>query len=830
MSNFLQLNKAGVTTARLHPEEVCLSITETLKETYWMPIEPTAQQPALHVYELGQSHTADSWLISDWTAGQTSIMNWSDDNVRVGADGRIELVLDRAPEGASRPWEGGEIQGSRSATTGTWSWTAQAPEMAPGAVFGMFTYKSDWKNAPWTEFDFEFVGGDTTKVELNIHMIDASGKHVTLSDNKANKVVIDLGFDAADGIHTYEVSVSETGATFYVDGKVVGDFTAADMPGGTWNLNPMLSYVDLWAAPRSMESWTGPWTDPGRPLVARISDAEIRPGQYGSTYVPEVEPEAAPPVQPDTDTAPDEDADAAPPATPAPQPAPAPAPDAGAVPGDAPKGSIVGGSGNDALEGGSGHDKILGLGGDDTLDGKGGADEMHGGTGNDTYWVDNAADRIIERSGEGYDWTHASVNWTLSSDVEALSLRTAAHINGTGNGSANFIKGNSGNNVISGMAGDDVLEGRGGNDVLIGGTGNDRLIGGLGRDVFRFTAGDGQDTITDFAAAGGEVLEVQGYSGHQGLRAESGGTRVVLSSSDSIFLEGVAPNALSAQNFRFDGPAAQVPTPAPAPVAGAPKVVIPAGSIVGTAGKDELSGGSGNDRIFGLAGNDTLDGKGGADHMHGGSGDDTYWVDNFSDRTIEKAGEGYDWTHASIDWTLSDHVEALALRTGANLDGTGNSAANFISGNSGNNVISGMAGDDVLEGRGGDDRLIGGSGSDKLSGNAGKDIMFGGDDLSRDTFIFNAASDSRVGSGRDVVHDFVSGVDKLDFSSFDANRSASGSQDFRYSGTAAAANSVWTVDAGSNLLVRGDVDGDRTADFEVLITDIESLTRADFLF
>ena len=207
-----------------------------------------------------------------------------------------------------------------------------------------------------------------------------------------------------------------------------------------------------------------------------------------------------------------------------------------------------------------------------------------------------------------------------------------------------------------------------------------------------------------------------------------------------------------------------------------------------------------------------------------------FWVDNRSDRTIEKAGEGYDWTHASIDWTLSDHVEALALRTGASLDGTGNSAANFISGNSGNNVISGMAGDDVLEGRGGDDRLIGGSGSDKLSGNAGKDIMFGGDDLSRDTFIFNAASDSRVGSGRDVVHDFVSGVDKLDFSSFDANRSASGSQDFRYSGTAAAANSVWTVDAGSNLLVRGDVDGDRTADFEILITDIESLTRADFLF
>ena len=39
-----------------------------------------------------------------------------------------------------------------------------------------------------------------------------------------------------------------------------------------------------------------------------------------------------------------------------------------------------------------------------------------------------------------------------------------------------------------------------GNDTLDGGAGNDTLAGGAGNDIFRFLAGFGQDTITDFAA------------------------------------------------------------------------------------------------------------------------------------------------------------------------------------------------------------------------------------------------------------------------------------------------------------------------------------------
>ncbi len=68
---------------------------------------------------LGEPTTDQSWLISDWGAGQSSIVQWSPNNVYQTASGGVEFVLSAAPVGSARPYLGGEIQSSAVATTGT---------------------------------------------------------------------------------------------------------------------------------------------------------------------------------------------------------------------------------------------------------------------------------------------------------------------------------------------------------------------------------------------------------------------------------------------------------------------------------------------------------------------------------------------------------------------------------------------------------------------------------------------------------------------------------------------------------------------------------------
>ena len=151
-------------------------------------------------------------------------------------------------------------------------------------------------------------------------------------------------------------------------------------------------------------------------------------------------------------------------------------------------------------------------------------------------------------------------------------------------------------------------------------------------------------------------------------------------------------------------------------------------------------------------------------------------------------------------------------------------------GTNSNDTLNGSSSADVLIGGGGADTINGNAGADTITGGAGKDTMTGGADA--DTFVFIATANSPAGSAnRDVITDFLNGADKIDLSAIDANSSVSLDQAFLWGGlnVNTVANSVtWSQD-GVNTIVRGDVNGDAVADFEIQLNGLHSLNASDFI-
>lgn len=236
-------------------------------------------------------------------------------------------------------------------------------------------------------------------------------------------------------------------------------------------------------------------------------------------------------------------------------------------------------------------------------------------------------------------------------------------------------------------------------------------------------------------------------------------------------------------------------------------------TLSGGEGNDSLSGGNGDDKLIGGDGDDTISGGTGADFIKGNNGPDTLSGNDGDDYLL--GGNGDDSIHGD---------DGDDIVKGANGKDT-------IYGGIGDDEIVGGGGDDILFGDNGRDNIVGGNGQDQITGGKGGDVLSGGGNA--DTFIFTNLKDSLSRSSkRDVITDFEDGKDHIDLSAIDGNPATDRNDPLRFIGLdnfTGTSGEIRYKQKDAYTMIQIDLDGDKSIDMKIELTDWHLLKVGDFI-
>lgn len=429
----------------------------------------------------------------------------------------------------------------------------------------------------------------------------------------------------------------------------------------------------------------------------------------------------------------------------------------------------VGGTDTIHLNGSTGNNIIVGTAQDDIIAGGAGDDTIEAGRGKNSV-----------NGGPGID--AASYARATSRVVVNLALATPQNTLGAGVDTLiqienligsrfdDALTGNALANVIEGGLGNDSINGAAGIDTASYQTAPSRVVVNLALATPQNTLGAGVDTLT-------QIENLRGSSFNDTLTGNASANVIEGGPGDDV-IDGAAGFDTASYENATAGVTVSLAVTAPQNTVGAGVDTLTSmEALIGSSFNDTLTGNAGGNIIEGGPGNDTID---------GGLGVDT----------------------ASYSRAPAGVVVNLALTTRQNTVGAG---------------LDLLTGIENLTGSNFNDTLSGNNGPNVIEGGLGKDTMTGLGGV--DTFMFSRLADSVVGANRDVITDFTTRVDRINLSRIDANTALAGDQPFTFIGASPFSGAPGQLRFAAGVL-SGDVNGDRTADFEIGLSGVASLDPA----
>jgi len=454
---------------------------------------------------------------------------------------------------------------------------------------------------------------------------------------------------------------------------------------------------------------------------------------------------------------------------------------------------ILSDGGNDVVLAGDGDDTIV-MGGALTA-----ADKINGGAGTDKVTLDGDyaagvtflsttminVETLSLAAGHSYTLTtnNATVaaGQTLTVDGSQLGAANTLTFNGSAETDGKLvILGGAGNDTLTSGAGDDTLSGGAGNDTLTAPKGgNDTISGGDGDDTIRMGA---FLTATDRIGGGygadqvwltGDYSHGLTFSATTMVNVE----KIVLGAGYSYTLTTNDATVAASQTLTVDGSGLK-----------AGDILVFDGSaetngrfaILGGAGNDRLTGGTGADHFdLTKGGNDTANGGAGddsfvfggaltsADHIDGGSGSDTVVLNG--DYSAGLTFSATTMVNVETLQLLGTHGYALTMSdatvaAGQVLTVTGKTLTQSLTFDGfterdGSFIVTGGKSDDTLIGGARGDTLSGGAGNDTIMGGGGGDVLSGWS--GHNSFVYDGVTDS-TGPAFDTISQFNVKSDAID--------------------------------------------------------------------